>query len=217
MKQIPLSHYYRTFDLPASAIDFARERLSEGLSLAQMVSKLPFSGKAQTFAPVFAREEKLQHYAHTIWGWLSAQENEILFRKKMEEKVQHAVCQLWLLPLIMTYLNEDRNNLCVLEDYYAKPGQPDHSELMDSGLPYAVFENEVYIPLSYEHTEEQVMMALTWVGLGHEIGVLTRCQSDCQAHSQGQFLHYQDLQSWASNKKKVFISAYDDETYLLLH
>lgn len=212
-------NHFREITLGTEAIDYIRQRLASGNTLATWLLQRADidNGRVVTFLPPYVNEEAAKEF--TTGGKISepffeSHENVTNDQASAWKMVPTPNTDLLLVETIQAFLTTGEERICILEDPLAKANDPG---LTTAGARVLVFKEEVYYLLSEPEVEgkrvlESIRRAAThWLF----IGAMTSMPKGFAFTPDTQQLTARELRAIAEQTEKIIIGAYDGEGYLI--
>ena len=206
------------FELGPAALQYMRERLAEGKTLAHYLLEredLP-SGSVITCLPQSVPVETLEDFGE---GY-KLKRDPATFRYHTEpdgsitrfEPVPNT--DPWLVSVAQRFLRSASDRVCIFEHSSAAPGDP---WLESSPMRALFFEGEVYPFLSNKDAESEDMVLTTIRGAKSWLfyGAMTSLSSASDLPFDRGTVGRELLETLARRAEKIVVGAYDHESYLI--
>lgn len=212
-----INKYYQVVDVTQGGIDFILERLRYGRTLSNLVARyIPIeNGKIETFVHRSVERNKLIQFER---GYISRDVPKSLSNFPEDDSKRAILPEMdfFVLPTIQKFLAESKQNICILEDI---DGSPDNPWLTTSEPPplFTFCDADVYFYIDEEEPtiatirETFSMASAPWSTLAF----LTSVPVDVTSLKTNQKVDMKSLDIIAKRTKKIVISAYDGEGYLI--
>lgn len=191
---------FRKTELGLESVQYIREQLSMGSTLARKLLELPLEqGKVFTYAPMDVRNDILQDLEHSIFLRSGMKVTDL-----MRQRIAKFIAQ---------FLNSNRKRCAIFET------------LMEIGdrvvnlgdLPRARYEREIYLYLTSRQYGENTIANVLMKARGYPfIGALT--SGNLQDPKRGSALlnlRMSDFDGLATNTLFIVIGSYDNEGYVV--
>ncbi len=210
---------FRETELGPEAIQYIRECLTEGKTLAHYLLQISAldKGTVFTFLPVDVSYEEAKNFRDGILPepppethkYFTAADGTVM---RMVPKPNTGD---WLVGVIRMFLSSGEGRVCIFEDALAQPTDP---WLAHYDGPVLTCEDEVYHFLSGRDIErdkigEVVRHARSWLF----IGAMTSVPQGIDFPSMAQTIARTELRRLAERAENIIVGAYDGEGYLIWH
>lgn len=203
--------------LNGQAVKYIKQQLLLGNSLAHQLLKLQNldSGNVITYLPQNVTAKRITNFNEPILKKPS---------KKMHRQIVAKDGSKWtvvpkpnmdesLVNLIIEYLAENKNKVCIFEDALLRSTDPWVTKA-DTHLVF--YNNEVYhIILNHKSEKKQILQIIRRARSWLFIGVLTSIDMEAVQKQKKGFIAIDDIYILAKETKKIIIGAYDGEGYLI--
>ncbi len=213
---------YSERTLGAEAIDYIRERLSTGKTLARhlletldlergsVIACLP-SNVSDHEALQFEQGGKLPHPDPSTFRYLTDKQG----RTSLLVPVPNT--DPWLVSLVQDFLSQSADRVCAFEDWLAQPSDAFWSKKESKREAASFVDDEVYYVLVSGDSEEQIRDAVgwsrcAWPGL---LAAMTSLTADEPIPSDRRNISPALLKTLAVRTERLAVGAYDGESYLI--
>jgi hypothetical protein len=213
-----ITDYYKEIQLGDEAYDyFVNEHLPFGISyskyLIEEISKN--KGRISTFLPAIIQDDNLTRFTESIKASIPESFYSELNSTGLKTPNIDPIDEYWVLPLIRTFLQKDKQNLCIIEEHEIIKGD---SSLEKSPSHWISYGDEIYYIISGINTSfDSILNVFGWVGSWTFICGLCRLPQKFGLPFSKHSLDEEEIRSLAQNTEKIIISAYDQEGYLVWH
>jgi len=205
------------FELGPAALQYIRERLAEGKTLARYLLEREdlASGSVITCLPPNVPVETLEDFNESK---LERDPATFRYRTGSDGSVTRYEpvpnTDPWLASVVQGFLRGGSDRVCILENSSALPGDP---WLQSCHLPILIFDDEVYHFVSHKDAENQeriletIRTARSWLFYG----VMTLLPKIDAPSLEAGTIDGEFLQACAQKAERVVVGAYDGESHLI--
>jgi hypothetical protein len=213
---------YSERSLGPQAIDYIRQRLTHGKSLARhllealdlergsVIACLPPNVGDQE-ALQFKEGGKLPHPDPSTFRYLTDEQG----RTSRLEPVPNT--DPWLVSLVQHFLSQSADRVCIFEEFYAEPSDPLWSKKESKREAASFVDDEVYYVLVSGDSEEQLREAVGWSQQAWPalLAAMTSMTADEPIPSDRRNISPALLKPLAGRTERLAVGAYDGESYLI--
>ena len=217
-----MSDTYKEITLGPEAVDYIRDRLAEGKTLAEfLLDRADLNkGRVTTFLPSNADLSKVNNFSSG--GILSAPPPE-MHRHYMTPHGIRMVpvpnTSTQLAAIIQEFLKQGDVRVCLFESAVAKTTDGFLSTPNAKDLRVLSFQGNVYYLLKHQDNSEKIEKTLRYAKSFRALGVLVHLSKDkflpFDEDSAPKELTLDELKVLAEETEKMIIGAYDGEGYLI--
>jgi hypothetical protein len=220
-----MSEAYKEITLGPGAVDYIRDRLAEGKTLAKfLLDRTDLdTGKVSTFLPFDADLSKVNNFSRG--GVLPTPPPETHHHFTAPDGTKTVMVPVpgtsnQLGAIIQEFLKQGDAQICLFESAVAKPTDGFLSTSNAKDLRVLTFQEDVYCLLKENDDPEKIEKSLRYAKSFLVFGVLVHLSDKdkvlpLDADSPGKELTLDELKVLAEETEKIVVGAYDGEGYLI--
>ena len=172
-------------------------------------------GKVIACIPRRTPQEALYHFREGVH--LKAELNKIIGSKGRTQEMRSVPEEdtyYWLLRVVMEYLGDEPDKVCMFDSWTKSPDDPALAKL---DLPPHIFQNQVYFALFHKDANKKEIVSSI---IGHAtepffFGVMSSFPAGSGLDPKGGEITDDVLEVLAQRTEKIVVGAYDGESYLI--